>query len=76
MEQAFDQHFKLYSTGKFFDLDHDVEENSPLLVADLQGDAAAAARKLQAALKEFKNARPASLTPPVVPGKKKKRKNQ
>ncbi|QOV90579.1 sulfatase-like hydrolase/transferase [Humisphaera borealis] len=73
VEQAFDQHFKLYSTGKFFDLDHDVEEKSPRRVADLQGDAAAAARKLQAALEQFKDARPASLSPPTVPGERNKK---
>ena len=73
VEQAFDRHFKLYSTGKFFDLDRDVEEKSPQRVADLQGEAAAAARKLQAALEQFKDARPASLSPPVVPGEKKKK---
>ena len=75
VEQAFDRHFKLYSTGKFFDLDRDVEEKSPRRVADLQGEATAAARKLQAALDQFKDARPASLSPPVVPGEK-KRKNK
>ncbi len=73
VEQAFDQHFKLYSTGKFFDLDKDVEENSPQQIAELKGEAAAAAHKLQAALEQFKDARPASLSPPVVPGEKKKR---
>jgi arylsulfatase A len=75
VEQAFDQRFKLYSTGKFFDLDRDVEEKTPLRLADLQGEAALAARKLQAALEQFKDARPASLNPPRVPGEKKKRKN-
>lgn len=75
VEQAFDPHFKLYSTGKFFDLDHDVEEQSPQQVADLTGDAAAAAQKLQAALDHFKAARPATLSPPHVPGEKKKKKN-
>ncbi len=75
VEQAFDKHFKLYSTGKFFDLDKDVEENSPHQIADLQGEAANAARKLQAALEQFKDARPASLSPPRVPGEKKRKKN-
>jgi arylsulfatase A len=75
VEQAFDHHYKLYSTGKFFDLDHDVEEQSPLQVADLKGDAATAAQKLQAALDHFKDARPATLSPPRVPGEKKKKKN-
>jgi arylsulfatase A len=45
VEQAFDQRFKLYSTGKFFDLDHDEQENSPQRVAELQGAAADAAPK-------------------------------
>ena len=74
VEQAFDQHFKLYSTGAFFDLDHDVEENSPQRIADLLGEAAAAASKFQGALEQFKDARPASLSPPPVPGGKKKKK--
>ena len=73
VEQAFDHHFKLYSTGKFFDLDKDVEEKSPQRVADLQGEAAAAARKFQSALEQFKDARPASLGPPVEPGEKTKK---
>jgi len=61
VEQAFNQHFKLYSTGKFFDLDKDVEEKSPQHVADLQGESADAARKLQAALDQFKDARPLAI---------------
>lgn len=58
---------------KFFELDRDVEENSPLRVADLQGEAAAAARKLQTVLDQFKDARPAAQNPPQVPGEKKKK---
>jgi arylsulfatase A len=73
VEQAFDHHFKLYSTGKFFDLDKDREEKFPQQVADLQGEAATAARKLQAALDQFKDARPATLPPPTVPGEKKRK---
>lgn len=60
-EFAFDQRFKLYRSGKFFDLTADREEKNPLVVSDLQGDAAKAAVKLQAALDQFKNARPAAL---------------
>jgi hypothetical protein len=75
VEQAFDQRFKLYSTGNFFDLDHDVEEQTALRPDDLRGEAAVAARKLQAALDRFKDARPASLNPPRVPPEK-KRKNK
>lgn len=74
VEQAFDQHYKLYSTGKFFDLDKDVEEDSPLQLADLKGEAATAARKLEAALEHFKDARPASLGQPPLPGEKKRKK--
>lgn len=74
VEQAFDQRFKLYSTGKFFDLDHDVGEHSALRPEDLRGEAALAARKLQAALDQFKDARPAGLNSPQVPGEKRKKK--
>jgi arylsulfatase A len=76
VEQAFDHNFKLYSNGKFFELDKDVEETSPQQVDALQGEAATAARKLQSALDQFKDARPSDLTPPTVPGQKKKRKNK
>lgn len=60
-EFAFDQRFKLYRTGDFFDLSRDLAEKQPLEVAALQGEAAAAARKFQAALDQFKNARPTRL---------------
>jgi arylsulfatase A len=73
VEQAFDHHFKLYSTGEFFDLNRDPEETSPLALAELQGEASAAARKLQAALDQFRGVRPASLNPPRAPGEKKNR---
>jgi arylsulfatase A len=73
VEQAFDHRFKLYSTGEFFDLDRDPEEKSPRRVAGLSGDAATAARKLQAALDQFKDARPAHLSAPRTPGAKKKK---
>jgi arylsulfatase A len=58
-EFAFDQRFKLYRSGEFFDLKQDVAEKRPLAVASLQGDPAAAAKQLQSALDKFKNARPA-----------------
>ena len=70
----FGHHFKLYSTGEFFDLDRDPGEKSPLRIATLQDDAAVrAARKLQGALDHFADARPAALNPPRVPGEKNKR---
>ena len=73
VEQAFDHHFKLYSTGEFFDLARDPHEKKRLSTADLQGDAAAAARKLQAALDLYKDARPAELNPPRTPKAKRKK---
>jgi len=60
-EFAFDQRFKLYRSGEFFDLTRDVAEAKPLAVSSLEGEAAAAAKKLQAALDQFKNVRPARL---------------
>ena len=65
--------YKLYSTGEFFDLDRDPGEKSPLALAELRVEAAAAARKLQARLDQFRDARPASLNPPRAPGEKKNR---
>lgn len=72
VEQAFDRHFKLYSTGEFFDLQNDPEEQSPKRIIELQGEAAMASRRLQAALEQFKDARPAMLAEPRTPGDDKK----
>lgn len=60
-EFAFNQRYKLYRTGQFFDLSKDLEEKQPLKVASLDGEAAAAARLFQGALDQFKDARPAEL---------------
>ncbi len=60
-EFAFDRNYKLYRNGKFFDLAADAEERKPLQTGELQGGAAAAAVKLQGALDQFKNVRPARL---------------
>jgi arylsulfatase A len=60
-EFAFDQRYKLYRTGEFFDLTKDLEEKQPLTVASLAGEAAKAARTLQSALDRFQDARPAEL---------------
>jgi hypothetical protein len=72
VEQAFDHRYKLYSIGEFFDLQADPEETEPLRVADLTGEAAVAARKLQAALDQYQDARPAHLNAPRAPNQKKK----
>jgi len=60
-EFAFNQRYKLYRNGEFFDLSKDLEEKQPLTVASLTGEAAAAAKLLQGALDRFKDARPAEL---------------
>jgi arylsulfatase A len=76
VEQAFDHRYKLYSTGEFFDLQTDVEEQSPARVSSLSGDAATAAARLQAALERYKHARPADLPAPRDPADKKKEKKK
>jgi arylsulfatase A len=67
-EFAFDQRYKLYRGGRFFDWSADPEEQHPLEVARLTGEAAQAARKLQAVLDQYRDARPAHLPqPPLDP---------
>jgi arylsulfatase A len=63
-EFVFDQHHKLYRNGEFYDLRADPEEQRPLTVGSLSGEAAQCAKKLQAALDEYKSARPAYLPKP------------
>jgi arylsulfatase A len=58
--------FKLSRTGKFYDLRSDLEEQRPLQVADLTGEAAAAAKLLQGVLDRYKDARPADIAVPVA----------
>jgi len=60
-EYAFDQGFKLYRDGRFFDLQADPEEGKPLKISELTGPQIAAAQKLQSALDRFKDARPEEL---------------
>ncbi|MEQ1854141.1 MAG: sulfatase-like hydrolase/transferase [Chthoniobacteraceae bacterium] len=60
-ECAFTRDAKLYRTGEFFDLATDPFETRPLAVASLTGPTADAAKKLQVALDQFKDARPAEL---------------
>ncbi|HUG70371.1 MAG TPA: sulfatase-like hydrolase/transferase [Pirellulaceae bacterium] len=60
-EFAFDHRFKLYRSGQFHDLSTDPEETTPLVLATLEGDRAIAAKKLQAVLGQYNNARPADL---------------
>jgi arylsulfatase A len=63
-EMAFNQHYKLYRNGQFFDVAADPEEKKPLKVASLTGEAAEAAKRLQAGLDQYRDARPASLPQP------------
>ncbi|RBP45625.1 arylsulfatase A [Roseimicrobium gellanilyticum] len=60
-ECAFDQHYKLYKNGDFFALAGDLDEKKPMKVAELQGDAAVAAVKLQKVLDQYKDVRPEAL---------------
>ena len=60
-EFAFNHRYKLCRSGEFFDLRNDGEEKQPLTVASLEGEAAVAAKLLQGALDQFKDARPAEL---------------
>jgi arylsulfatase A len=60
-EYAFDHHYKLYRDGRFYDLQTDPMEKSPLELASLTGPAKAAATKLSAALDKYRDARPEAL---------------
>lgn len=63
-EMAFNQHYKLYRSGQFFDVAADPEEKKPLKVDSLNGEAADAAKKLQTGLDQYRDARPANLPQP------------
>jgi arylsulfatase A len=85
-EFAFDHHFKLYRDGDFFDLRSDPFEKNPLVVSVLNDQQRAAHGKLDAVLKQFKEARPVALDrqfedsmkaqEDVTENKTKKRKNK
>jgi arylsulfatase A len=63
-ECAFNARYKLYRTGEFYDLRQDVGEQHPLAPEARSADAMDAARMLEAALAEFRDARPAHLPAP------------
>jgi arylsulfatase A len=76
-EFAFNQKYKLYRGGEFYDLSSDAAEKRPLAVASLTGEAAQTATKLQAALDQYRDARPSSLPQPAgEPKAKKGKKNK
>jgi hypothetical protein len=58
---AFNRDYKLYGSGRFFDLRRDPGEKSALDITKLDGKAARNAKLLQAALDEFKGVRPAEI---------------
>ncbi|NBV20666.1 MAG: arylsulfatase [Proteobacteria bacterium] len=57
-EFAHDARFKLYTDGRFYAVDQDELEKSPLADPALNADAKAVKVKLQAALKQFEGPRP------------------
>jgi len=61
-EWARNQQYKLYRTGRFFDIAADPLEKSPLPTQDLTENAKQTRAMLQNALSTFENARPANLT--------------
>lgn len=63
-EFAFDQRFKLYRSGNFFDLQTDPEEKQPRPADTLSGDEATAAARLKQALDQFNAVRPKELDNP------------
>jgi arylsulfatase A len=75
-EFAFNQYYKLFRTGEFFDLSQDPLEKQPLTVAALDAEAAAAARLLQGALDHFRDARPAELDRTFEQANKERAKDQ
>jgi arylsulfatase A len=60
-EFAMTKQYKLYRNGRFFDVVADPDETEPRRIAELGGDAAEAASKLQSVLEQYANARPASV---------------
>ena len=69
-EFTFDQHYKLYRNGEFYDLTADPQEKQAKNVKNLTGPAAEAAKKLQSGLDQFANARPSHLPQPPAEGSK------
>jgi arylsulfatase A len=68
-EFAFNARYKRYRDGAMFDLSKDIEEKHPLNAAAMIGEVADAGKMLEAALDQFKDARPAELDAPGVRAK-------
>ncbi|MCS7237844.1 MAG: sulfatase-like hydrolase/transferase [Thermoguttaceae bacterium] len=67
-EFVFNQRWKLYKDGRFYDLESDPEETRALRVDQLEGDAAAAYRTLSAVFKKYEGVRPAELDQMLADG--------
>ena len=70
-EFAFDQHYKLYRDGRFYDLKSDGAEQSPLKTSDLPSSIQQQHAKLQATLDRFQNTRPAEIAAQRGPARNK-----
>ncbi len=73
------QRYKLYATGKFYDVKNDVMEKTPLKLDSLSADQRQTHTMLKKAIDQFKNARPdavAAVGQKIIDRKKKKNKNK
>jgi len=73
-EWARNQRYKLYRTGKFYDISKDVLEANPMRSDGLSAEATKARAMLQKALDKYENARPKSLSGGGSKRRKKKAK--
>lgn len=70
------QRYKLYRSGAFYDILHDVDEQMPLEAATLSDDARRIHSELQAALDSFRDVRPEEIARQGKPKKKKRKKKR
>ncbi len=69
--------YKLYRSGRFYDLKKDpFEDNDPKNAADLTGDEAKTAARLKAVLAQYANARPAEIAARSQAAKKGTQENE
>lgn len=66
-ECVFNQRFKLYRTGEFYDLIRDGLEREPLQVNSLTGESAVAAKEFASVLERYASVRPARLDVRTAP---------
>jgi len=75
-EFVFTQRYKLHRDGRFFEIDKTGAETRLPPVAELAGEAAQAARRLQAVLDQFLGARPEHLPKPGSAASQKQKKKK